>query len=398
MRPELVQDGLPYTVLREKNSCEALPLDPEISKPDSGVYAELSQAKPLPATRLEKPSQEAPSPPPVASGTWATLPDLPLDLYFLIVDFVMHIVPHADGHSRDQLSIFLSSCASVCRSWCLHFQPPLFERLKFTSESGLRDFIRLTAAPTSKITNYVRHLELEEQEEATPWVNVAMFLLYKRLPCLRSLRCSVRRRYQGAEGEFSLLPPQFRFTVATGVHTITLLVLSNYSYTSFAALARVFRALPHLLEVCLEQISWAGRVPSLQDERLLMRPKGASVLRRVTCIGVVASMPLLWLFCRGTAPTSEASLVASLCEDEAGTIVSLSKILLDPDDALFSVTLFRLEDCTCTSRTVLQCTLLTSCTIPLSGDHHRTTHGLSNIPADDKRTPATRPFRLCFLF
>jgi hypothetical protein len=298
-----------------------------------------------------------PEDPPPEPRPLTAFPELPLEIYLLIVGCVMALAPRDDARSRAHPRRTLSACASVCRVWSQHFQPPLFEQLAFASEPDLRGFAALLEAPTSKIRKYVRQLELQEKEGSAPWAHVGMRVLFKNLPSLHSLMWSVRRRSQDTMDDLSpsdeeeplnpvLSLVNVNLDFIGGLNTITTLTLKDCLCSNFRALARALQALPQLLDLHLERVSWGGQPPSAQEERMLLRPKRASVLRRVVCIDIATPMLFLRLCSRcRAASVAELPLVVALREDEIGGLVSLATALLNPEDAVFPVTVFHLQGC-----------------------------------------------------
>lgn len=226
----------------------------------------------------------------------------------------------------------LGQLALVCRRWAQLCQMKMYETIALRSLDDYRMLQMLESHLCSRISQYIKHLELEPYSKARPWIHTVCmqvrcpppkqegspFLGYKghRLHLRGNEGLSVLKR--GLHG------PPMSGASSTFSQGITQLYLDGIELPGIVEVARLSKTLPSLERLTLLNVTWAI-LPSTDTEAyalLLRQPRGANrvrveVIEMLGCTEVWIGLPLVCLL--GTSHI--------LCANDLVAIVKLAQRL-----------------------------------------------------------------------
>ena len=191
-----------------------------------------------------------PAPTPAPSRRMAQLPELPLDVYELIIDFVW---PDRDA---------LLACALTCRAWYARSRSNLFYRVELYNLAQLSQYSTRLAAD-ARVGHALRELYVTPYHAQSQLLGEFPFVLAGQLPAVSRLRIDIRRDF------YPYIAPDFHSALAR-FSSVTTLELWRVQFPTLGDFSALVCALPGLRSLALWMVDW---VKKTYDEGALRERK-----------------------------------------------------------------------------------------------------------------------------
>ncbi len=208
----------------------------------------------------------------LTSAMTVTGADVPEDLFGRILDFLdIEIIPpylavaSPNGTHKFRMNE-LTNCTLTCRYWARRCQPRIFEHIHLQFKADLDQLLALLESPLTRISNYVKHLYLNQKtSDPMPWIHLVPLRLVPKL----SLSPTIKLIFQGGWRESDTK----RFGHLRSVHYmlpsarpefsshISHLELCKLQFRCFEDIYHLVGELPSLRTLECWEVKWSSVVP-----------------------------------------------------------------------------------------------------------------------------------------
>ena len=178
-------------------------------------------------------------PTPALQKRMAQLPELPLDVYELIIDFVW---PDREA---------LLACALTCRAWYARSRSNLFYRVELYNLNQLSQFSAQLAAD-KRIGHALRELYVTPYHAQSQLLGEFPFALAGQLPAVSRLRIDIRRDF------YPYIHPEF-YSSLSRFASVTTLELWRVQFPTLGDFAALVCALPGLRSLACWRVDWVKK-------------------------------------------------------------------------------------------------------------------------------------------
>lgn len=167
------------------------------------------------------------------------LPELPLDVYELIIDFVW---PDRDA---------LLACALTCRAWYARSRANLFYRVELYNLAQLSQYSAQLAAD-ARVGHALRELYVTPYHAQSQLLGEFPFALAGKLPAVSRLRIDIRRDF------YPYIAPGFHTALAR-FSSVTTLELWRVQFPTLGDFSALVCALPGLRSLACWMVDWVKK-------------------------------------------------------------------------------------------------------------------------------------------
>ncbi|KZT68633.1 hypothetical protein DAEQUDRAFT_738662 [Daedalea quercina L-15889] len=233
--------------------------------------------------------------------TMPSPPELPLDIYELIIDFVW---PDRDS---------LIACALTCRAWHQRSRYNLFYRVALHNLDQLSRYASQLAAEPA-LGAAARELFVTPYYSQSQLLGTFPFALAGKLPCVERLRLDIRRDF------YPYIHPDFHGAFASFA-SVTTLELRRIQFPTLGDFATLVCALPRVHTLACWMVDWVKKthdVGALRDRKQCLKLRSLE-LRDVPWSDAFAD----WLFTAATVQDLQTICVSGVAAKDVGHVERL---------------------------------------------------------------------------